>query len=191
MLTIAHAAQVASFQRAVEAKIDVITHTPMDKVLDSHIIEAMLAQRTIAVPALTMMESIMNTISPPGASFVHAADSVTAMYRAGIPILAGTDANSTPRVPVQVKHGESLHRELELLVDAGLSNLDALRSCTSLPARLFGFGDRGVIALGKRADLLLLKDDPMQDIKATRSIQRVWCKGVESDRSGESSVHQE
>lgn len=105
------------------------------------------------------------------------------MYRAGVPILAETDANAEAGLPFQVKHGEALHHELELLVDAGLSTVDALRAATSLPAKHFGLHDRGVIQVGKRADLVLISDDPIQDIRATRSIQRVWCGGVEVTRS--------
>ena len=65
------------------------------------------------------------------------------MYRAGFPIPAGTDANAEPLSPFQVKHGEALHLELELLVEAGLSIVDALRAATSLPARHFGLNDGG------------------------------------------------
>lgn len=175
----AHAAQATAFARAIEAKADILTHAPLDQVLDASIFELMVAQQIIAVPTLTMMESVTNIWNRPGINYVHAKESVTAMQKAGIPILAGTDANAEPGAPAQVKHGESMHHELELLVGVGLSKIDALRACTSLPAKYFGFGDRGVIAVGKRADLLLLKDNPLEDIKGTRTIQAVWCKGVE------------
>ncbi|KAF8850686.1 putative amidohydrolase [Acephala macrosclerotiorum] len=177
--TVAHAAQAVAFTRAIEANADILTHAPLDQVLDGSIVELMVAQQIIAVPTLTMMESVTNIWNRPGLSYVYAKESVTAMQKAGIPILAGTDANAEPGAPAKVKHGESMHHELGLLVGAGLSNLDALRAGTSLPAKYFGFGDRGVIAVGKRADLLLLREDPIDDIKATRTIQKVWCQGIE------------
>jgi imidazolonepropionase-like amidohydrolase len=68
-----------------------------------------------------------------------------------------------------------------MLVDAGLSNIKALETATSLPAKHFGLNDRGVIKVGKRADLVLVSGDPIAYIKATRSIQKVWCKDVEVD----------
>ena len=108
-----------------------------------------------------------------------ARDSVSVLYRAGVPILAGTDANTTPGVPASPPFGDSMHRELELLVDAGLSAVDALRAATLLPARYFGLADRGVVEPGKRADLVLLAGDPVADIRATRRIEQVWCAGVE------------
>jgi imidazolonepropionase-like amidohydrolase len=68
---------------------------------------------------------------------------------------------------------------MELLVEAGLSTIQALQAATSLPAKYFGLTDRGVIAPGMRADLLLIDGDPIADIKATRKIKKVWLAGVE------------
>ena len=73
----------------------------------------------------------------------------------------------------------SLHDELELLVAAGLSTVEALRAVTVLPAKHFGLTDRGAIRPGLRADLVLLDGDPVADIRATRAICRVWCAGVD------------
>lgn len=98
---------------------------------------------------------------------------------AGVPILAGTDA-SMPGTT----HGASLHREMELLVQAGLPPLAALTAATSVPARAFGLVDRGRIAAGMRADLVLVEGDPSQDILATRHIRGVWKRGIAVDRDG-------
>jgi len=160
----------------------VLTHVPTKDAIDSCICEIMIAQQAIAVPTLSMMEGIVNNLRIPGTSYSNARESVKAMHEAGIPIFAGTDCNAQPGVPAQIKHGESLHHELELLVDAGLSTLEVLRAATSLPAQYFGLSDRGIIEVGKRADILLIGGDPIADIKATRQIKRVWCKGVEVER---------
>jgi imidazolonepropionase-like amidohydrolase len=48
-----------------------------------------------------------------------------------------------------------------------------------LPAEYFGLNDRGVIEPGRRADMVLIDGDPVQDIKATQSIRRIWCGGAE------------
>jgi hypothetical protein len=76
-------------------------------------------------------------------------------------------------------HGASMHRELELLVKAGLTPVEALAAATSVPAERFRLPDRGRIAPGMRADLLLVKGDPTSDITATRKIARIWKQGVE------------
>ena len=51
------------------------------------------------------------------------------------------------------------------------------------PAKYFDLSDRGVVEVGKRADLILIKGDPLKDIKNTRNIQQVWCKGIEVERA--------
>ena len=75
-------------------------------------------------------------------------------------------------------HGASLHHELQLLVRAGLTPIEALRAATSVPARRFGIFDRGRIVDGARADLLLVKGDPTMNISDTLSIVAVWRQGV-------------
>lgn len=95
----------------------------------------------------------------------------------GVPILAGTDQHNPGTAP-----GASVHGELARLVEAGLTPLQALRAATSVAAKAFRLGDRGRIAPGLRADLLLVQGDPTSDIHATRNIVAVWKGGVEFDR---------
>ncbi|MFV2091012.1 MAG: amidohydrolase family protein, partial [Pseudomonadales bacterium] len=74
--------------------------------------------------------------------------------------------------------GWSLHTELELLVDAGLTELEALYTATVQPARFFELEDQmGRVQPGMKADLLLLDANPLEDIRNTRSIQRVMLNG--------------
>ncbi len=179
MLTIAHASSFADIAMAQEAQVDVVTHAPLDRALDEAAVARMVAESRISVPTLTMMEGIIEQVHPPGASYAPARATVTALYEAGVPILAGTDANHASGAPAPIAHGESLHHELELLVDAGLSTVDALRAATSLPAQHFGLTDRGLVEPGRRADLVLIDGDPINDIGATRNIKRIWCAGTE------------
>jgi imidazolonepropionase-like amidohydrolase len=95
------------------------------------------------------------------------------MYRAGVPILAGTDTMNPQCFP-----GFGIHDELALLVDAGLSPLAALQAATRNAAEFMGqLGRRGTIEVGKTADLVLLDKDPLADIHNTRSIQAVVLSG--------------
>ena len=105
---------------------------------------------------------------------------------AGVTLLAGTDAPNTGTA-----HGVSMHGELALLVEAGLSPIEALRAATSAPAEAFGLDDRGRIAKGMRADLLLVEGDPTEDIDATRRIAGVWQAGVGLDRDALRDAHAE
>jgi imidazolonepropionase-like amidohydrolase len=95
------------------------------------------------------------------------------MHRAGVSILAGTDTLNPYCFP-----GFSLHDELALLVEAGLSPMAALQTSTSNAARFMGQLDhRGTIETGKVADLVLLDHNPLAEIHNTRSIRAVVLGG--------------
>ena len=176
---VAHATTSATYAMAQEANIDILTHAPLDAPLNGSAVSKLAADGRVVVPTLRMMQGLAKGGEKHGSdySYSHSRDTVSALHSAEVAIFAGTDANSGPESPVP--HGEGIHIELELLVDAGLSTVEALRAATIEPAQYFGMRDRGMIQPGRRADLLLLADDPTQDIRATRSIRRVWCRGVE------------
>ncbi len=96
---------------------------------------------------------------------------------AGVPILAGTDVPNPGTVA-----GASMHGELEWLVKAGLTPIQALVAGTSAPAKAFHLDDRGVIAPGKRADLLVVGGDPTRAITDTRNIVAVFKQGERENR---------
>ena len=102
---------------------------------------------------------------------------VRKLHRSGALIVAGTDAPNPG-----VEHGASLHRELELLVEAGMPPLDALKSATSSAAAALRLKGQGRIVPGTTADLVLVKGDPTTDIHATRHIVSVWRCGRRVDR---------
>ena len=98
---------------------------------------------------------------------------VREMQRRGVPIGAGTDTPIGQAIP-----GYSLHTELERLVDAGLTPQEALESATIQPAIFFREqGRRGEIQAGMEADLVLLRKNPLEDIRNTRSIAAVISNG--------------
>jgi len=101
---------------------------------------------------------------------------IDAFNKAGVLLLAGTDA---PTLPGLVP-GRSLHQEMQLLCEAGLSNYEALKAATINPAHFLkidsGFG---TIEVGKEASLLLLNSNPLEDISNTLEIESVFVKGKE------------
>jgi imidazolonepropionase-like amidohydrolase len=109
--------------------------------------------------------------------------SARTLHEAGVCVLAGTDANNAPGRACPVVHGASMHAELPLLVSAGLTPVEALVAATSSPAERFGLTDRGTIAVGRRADLLMVHGDPTADITDTRAIDAIWREGVQFDRA--------
>ncbi|MCL4865209.1 MAG: amidohydrolase family protein, partial [Gemmatimonadales bacterium] len=144
--------------------------TPPEGPAMTRIVEAMRARGTHLEPTLWVLGR-----SP--------ADSISARWSraivgraaaAGIPILAGTDglidADSTA-LP-------NLHKELALLVEAGLTPAKALAAATTVPARLMGRGTtHGAVAAGRVADLVLLEGNPLVDIASTTRIRMVVRRG--------------
>jgi imidazolonepropionase-like amidohydrolase len=107
----------------------------------------------------------------------RARENVRRLHTAGVTILAGSDAPNP-----NTAHGAALHEELAQLVLAGLTPTQALIAATSAPADAFGLADRGRIAAGQRADLLLVNGNPLDDIRATRGIATIWKNGQRVSR---------
>lgn len=98
---------------------------------------------------------------------------ILALQRGGAGLLLGSDAPQIFNVP-----GFSIHRELELLVAAGLTPYEAIATGTVNAARWFGVAEAlGTIAVGKQADLVLLDDDPLADIRNSRRVHGVMIRG--------------
>ena len=97
-----------------------------------------------------------------------------AMFRAGVPFMAGTDTAAG----IHIFPGFSLHQELALFVEAGLTPMQALQTATLNPAKFLGTtADMGTVEEGKIADLVLLDANPLEDINNTRKIQAVVLAG--------------
>ena len=97
------------------------------------------------------------------------------LHDAGVKIAFGTDSGGNP-VRIQ---GWGEHRELELMVRAGLTPMDALVAATHGSADFLGTKDRGTLEKGKRADFIVLSANPLDDIRNTRKIESVWLAGRE------------
>src|SRR5262249_41272028 len=95
------------------------------------------------------------------------------LHDAGVPIALGTDMWAFPGLAVSI--------EMELYVRAGFSPLEAIRAATQTAARSLGASDRGALEPGKKADLLVLDEDPLQNVRAARRIAQIWKDGERRD----------
>ncbi len=214
-LAVVHALVLQAAREAIEAGADGLVHLFVDQSPGANFGQFVAEHGTFIVPTLTVLESVTGT--PSGTSLVSdsrfvpyltretstnlinkfpsrsnrnyavAEETIRQLKAVGVPVLAGTDAPNPGTA-----HGVSIHREMELLVMAGLSPLEALMAATSLPARIFGLTDRGRITPGLRADLVLVEGDPTVDITATRAITGIWKRGKPVNREAyHTSVQQQ
>jgi imidazolonepropionase-like amidohydrolase len=109
------------------------------------------------------------------AALKYALINLRKLYKAGILVAMGTDSGATP-IRAQ---GFSEHLELELMVRAGLTPLEAIKVATENSARLLHIdADRGTLEAGHRANFLVLEKDPTTDIRNTHTLSAVWSDGV-------------
>lgn len=207
-LVVVHVGTATGAVAALAAGADGLAHLFADAEPPAGFVEQARRRGAFVVPTLTVLESLADAgggaalaadarlsawLSPgearalrrgfglpagrPRLDVAVALKTTGRLAAAGVPILAGTDAPNPGTV-----HGASLHRELELLVAAGLTPVQALAAASSAPARAFHLEDRGRVAPGLRADLVLVEGDPTTDVRATRAIVQVWKDGVRAER---------
>lgn len=208
-LAVAHVHTLDAARQALAAGVDGLVHLFLDAPADDELV-AEIAERDIFVtPTLTLLEAMVGRktgaglasdprvaplLSPewvknlerawrfetPG-RYEYAAETCARLHGAGVALLAGTD--SACLGVVGTGPGISVHRELQLLVEAGLTAPEALAAATSVPADRFGLADRGRVAPGMQADLLLVDGDPTAEISDTLAIEAVWRRGERIERS--------
>lgn len=201
-MALAHVSAARSARSVIAAGADGLVHVWSDRSPEPELVAAIAERGAFVIPTLSVIANLANArpgellIADPafaerlddgqraslGQSYPplwqrashleHGLANVAALAAAGVDVLAGSDAGNPGTAA-----GPSLHGEMEWLMRAGFTSAEALRAATALPARRFGLADRGRIAEGLRADLVLVKGDPEADIRATRAITKVWKNG--------------
>lgn len=206
LLAVFHISTAEAAGEVIAAGADGLVHMHFDRAGDGEIVEAAREAGIFLVPTLAVLETIAATgggaelaadpliapfLTPEqrgglGRNFgrepnpelmANILADVGALHAAGVPILAGSDAPNPGTT-----HGASVHRELELLVRAGLTPVQALRAATAAAVDAFDLRDRGRIAAGLKADLILVRGDATADVGATRDIAAIWKDGIRFER---------
>lgn len=175
-----HTVTVERGKIAAKAGVDIIVHALQDVPVDQETIDLLVQNKTNYAPTLAVYEPAKPGQPPPTEAqmnqrlpkFKVAMANVKTLHDAGVQLVVGTDAGMPGTV-----HGVSTLREMELLVEAGLTPVEALVAGTSAAASAMGQTDRGVIAPGKRADLVLIKGKPWENISDVRNTERTWVDG--------------
>jgi imidazolonepropionase-like amidohydrolase len=123
------------------------------------------------------LQAILADVGPPSPHadisekvFAKEVTVVGALHKAGVPIVAGTD---------QTVPGHSLHREIELYVQAGFTPMEAIQAATIVPARVMGLDKEvGTVEAGKRADVIIVDGNPLESIRNIRKVEFVITNGT-------------
>lgn len=202
---VVHASAQEAARESLRDGADGLVHVFQDAVADDALVALALERDAFVVPTLSVIAGLSGKASPlaedprlrpwlssgqrqslaarmtagPGNPRLleNAFASVRRLHAAGVRLLAGTDAPNPGTA-----HGVSMHDEVVWLAAAGLAPEAALAAATSAPADAFGLADRGRIAVGLRADLVLVEGDPGADLQATRAIARIWKNGRAVER---------
>lgn len=200
-LAVVHISDHASAKDAVEAGADGLVHSFFDRVIDDELLAMMVQNQLFVIPTMIVYEGMLrgemnqevlfnhedldisrtakSTLNRNFASsrfpdhfYDNLLNTTKRMHEAGIPVLAGSDAPNP-----NTAHGWSLLVEMLLLQKAGLSPEDTLRAATSVPANAFSLSDRGRIAKGMKADLILLPESPIENLETILTPSSVWKNG--------------
>jgi imidazolonepropionase-like amidohydrolase len=205
LLALAHATNLDETLLVLKAGVDALTHSFSDKLPTPELTEAFKRNNAFLIPTLAVVSSLTGEeqelrdkfaakatpeqLTDPvkknmvaclklrveDATIKNAYAQIKQLKAAGIDIVAGTD--SVPGL-LGTAIGPSFAQELYMYVErCGFSPVEALHSATALPAKRFGFKDRGRVAEGLRADLLLVKGDPTSNIEDICNVAGVWKAG--------------
>lgn len=206
-MLVVHVDNLVSATHAIEMGADGIIHSFMDEVVDQSFIDLMVSQKAFIIPTLSVEASVaglapgrilteeklinrflsieqnqqlnasFDDFGIPKTAFKIAQRSVALLSRAGVPILAGSDAPNPGTA-----HGVSIHGELALLVESGLTPEQAIHSATGAARKFFPIGLRGSLVKGAKASMILIDGDPFNNIKNTQNIRYIWKNGVQFKR---------
>ncbi len=203
VMLLVHVDNLISATEAIELGADGVVHNFMDSVVDQKFVELMKKSKSFMVATLSVEGAIvgkkvaknllanssnlnylnklqkkqLRTEFPdfgiPDSAFEKAKKSVAILTTAGVTVLVGTDAPNPGTT-----HGLSLHGELVLMVEAGLTPLQAIHRATGAVSDNFSIGKRGTLKPGALASMVLIEGNPFKHIELTQNISHIWKNGL-------------
>jgi imidazolonepropionase-like amidohydrolase len=166
---------IEAFAQFSEGKTDLLDRSLVAQASPANLIQN--TKKQINSPAVMKAREAMKSYP---VDLQKAGDNLLRAYKAGVLVVTGSDAGN-----MLVLHGPTVHRELQLWVQAGIPAKDALQAATYSAAKLLRADNRmGLIRKGYEANILIVDGNPLQDISATERISIVFFKGERIDRSG-------
>lgn len=203
-LAVVHAMDETSAKHAIEAGADGLVHSIGKSIMSDELLELIARTNVFVIPTNSILASIgkqqrgvallehsslaekldskgkaglISSFAPSVGSeqfWLNALENTRLMQASGITVLSGTDAPNAGTT-----HGISLHDELAIMVEAGMTPTQALHSATGAVSDNFKLTKVGKLLPGYHADMIMLSEDPRVDIKHTQTITRVWLSGID------------
>jgi imidazolonepropionase-like amidohydrolase len=169
---VAHVYYLADAKALARAGVDAFAHPVRDLETDQELIDLVKARNVIVMANLGLAERGSRNTDRAAVIYRNMEQSIGRFARAGVRVVLGSDSGVQNHLA-----GEAEHRELELMVAAGMTPADVIAAATGRAAAAFGFNDVGVIAPGKIADFIVLDADPLEHISNTQRIADVYLRG--------------
>lgn len=177
LLAVAHISNIEDAQKLVGMGIDGLVHLWKDGPLSEDFLDEITEKEVFIIPTISVIKGIIEYYEEEG--IVHQISPLDTLLNdikrlsdAGVRILAGTDPPN-----LMFDYGTSLYDELELLVRAGISPTEVLKTATSVPGGSFQVESLGIIEIGSPATFLMIDGDPTTDIRDVRNIHTKWVNG--------------
>ena len=173
MLSVAHISRYEDAIKAVNLGVNGLAHIWLfDSIpIPDYEIQNMVSKNVFIVPTLHVYQKGVEIANNP-TDMDYLKNEVLRLYKAGIPILAGTDPPN-----YEVNFGSDLIEELKLFVEMGISEIEALKTATSNASSNFHLGEIGYIKEGYSADFVLVQGNPLENIEDLYNIKGIWKKG--------------
>lgn len=203
-LAVVHVMDELSARHAIESGADGLVHSFGNAIMGDKLLNLLVQHKVFVIPTNSILASIgqqqrgrkllqysplADKLSRHGTSglmsnfppnvgneqyWINALENTRLMQQNDITLLAGTDAPNPGTT-----HGISLHDELVIMVEAGMTPTDAIHSATGSVSDMFKLSSVGKLLPGFHADMIMLKQDPRIDIKHTQSIVKIWLSGID------------